>query len=76
MREMAANEAKALQLENGKQSLKETPRSAPRPLDPVEAFATQLSPRSAAWVRAHPEYATNPKLTQKMIAAHNMALLG
>src|ERR1700722_11190517 len=74
MREMAANEAKALQLENGKQSLNEHPRVPQRPLDPVEAFAAQLSPRSAAWVRAHPEYATNPKLTQKMIAAHNMAV--
>ena len=74
MREMAANEARALQLQNGKQSLQEQPRVPQRPLDPVEAFATQLSPRSAAWVRAHPEYATNPKLTQKMIAAHNMAV--
>jgi hypothetical protein len=74
MREMAANEAKALQLQNGKQSLQESPRGPQRPLDPVEAFASQLSPKSAAWVRAHPEYATNPKLTQKMIAAHNMAV--
>jgi hypothetical protein len=73
-RAMAANEARALQLENGKQSLKEAPRQAPRQLDPVEELAQQLSPRSAAWVRAHPEYATSPKLTQKMIAAHNLAM--
>ena len=53
MREMAANEAKALQLQNGKQSLQESPRGPQRPLDPVEAFASQLSPKSAAWVRAH-----------------------
>lgn len=71
---MALNQAKALQLENGKQSLKERPKEQPRPLDPVEALAGQLSPRSAAWVRAHPDYATNQRLTQKMIAAHNLAL--
>jgi len=71
---MALNQAKALQLENGAQSLKERPKDAPRPLDPVEALATQLSPKSAAWVRAHPEFATNQRLTQKMIAAHNLAV--
>lgn len=73
-REMAANEAKLLQLENGAQALKERPKEPPRPLDPVEAFASQLSPRSAAWIRSHPDYVLNPKLQQKMVAAHNMAL--
>lgn len=71
---MALNQAKALQLDNGAQSLKERPKEQPRPLDPVEALAAQLSPRSAAWVRAHPEFATNNRLTQKMIAAHSLAL--
>ena len=71
---MAAEEAKALQLENGKQSLKERPREQQRHLDPVEAFASHLSPKSAAWVRAHPEYVTNPKLQRKMIAAHSLAV--
>lgn len=74
MREMAANEARALQLQNGQQSLKERPKEQPKPLDPVEAFAAQLSPKSAAWVRAHPEYVTNPKLQRKMIAAHSLAV--
>lgn len=73
-RQMAQAEAQILQLQNGAQQLKEKPKDQPRPLDPVEALATQLSPRSAAWVRAHPEYATNPRLTQKMIAAHNLAM--
>lgn len=72
---MALNQAKALQLENGKQSLKERPKEQPRPLDPVEAFIAnaQLGPRPAAWIRAHPEYATNQRMTQKMIAADNVA---
>jgi hypothetical protein len=70
---MALNQAKVLQIENGKQALKETPREAP--LDPVEAFISnaKLGPRPAAWIRAHPEYATNQRLTQKMIAADNVA---
>lgn len=71
---MALNQAKALQLENGAQSLKERSKEAPRPLDPVEAMASQLSPKSAAWVRAHPEFASDARKTQKMIAAHNIAI--
>ena len=50
-------------------------KQAPRPVqhaDPVEQLASQLSGPSAAWVRAHPEYARTPRLTQKMIAAHNL----
>src|SRR6185437_8961761 len=74
MREMAKVEAQILQLKNGEQSLKEKPKEQPRALDPVEAFAAQLSPRSAAWVRAHPEFATNQKLTRKMIRAHEDAV--
>jgi hypothetical protein len=66
---LALNQAKALQIQNGRQALKEEP-----PLDPVEAMASQLSPRSAAWVRAHPDYASNERLKNKMINAHNIAL--
>jgi hypothetical protein len=75
--EMSTNAAKLLQLEQGKQSLEAQPKqSAPQPYvaDPVEAMAAQLSPRSAAWVRAHPEYATDQRLFQKMLAAHNLAV--
>jgi chromosome segregation ATPase len=71
---IADNAAKINSIEAGKQSLKERPKDPPRPLDPVEAFAQRLSPRSAAWVRAHPEYATDPRLNAKMIAAHQMAI--
>jgi hypothetical protein len=75
--EMSANAAKLLQLEQGKQALENQPRQpAPEPYvaDPVEALASQLSPRSANWVRSNPQFATDPRLYQKMIAAHNLAM--
>lgn len=74
---MADNSAKLLQLEQGKQALEQAPKQqAPNPVqsDPVEALAVQLSPRSATWLRAHPEYARNPNLYRKMIAAHELAM--
>lgn len=75
--EMSANAAKLLQLENGRQAMESAPRApeptAP-PADPVEAFASQLSRRSADWVRQHPEFVTDQRLNAKMIAAHNLAV--
>jgi hypothetical protein len=76
-REMSANEAKLLQLENGKQAMENAPRQPEpqmAPLDPVEDFASRLSPRSADWVRRHPEFVRDPRLNAKMIAAHNLAV--
>jgi len=75
--EMSANAAKLLQLEQGKQALENAPRyEAPQPYvaDPVEALASQLSPRSADWVRRNPQFATDARLYSKMIAAHNLAV--
>lgn len=66
-----------MQLENGKnayQAKMEEAKNRPVEVDPVEQLASQLSPRSADWVRSHPEYATNPRLYQKMLAAHNLAM--
>ena len=68
---------KVSRLEEGLQAMQDQQRQVQRQpqqvqSDPVEALASQLTPRSAAWVRAHPEYATNPKLNAKMIAAHNL----
>lgn len=75
---MVENAAKLQQLEQGRKALEKTPDyEVPEPYmpsDPVEALASQLSPRSAAWVRSHPEYATDTKLYQKMLAAHNLAV--
>lgn len=72
--------AKMQDLENGKAAMEAQARQPAQPpqqpqhSDVVEAFASQLTPRSASWVRAHPEYVRNPRLNQKMIAAHQMAL--
>lgn len=75
--EMSANSAKLLQLENGKAAMESAPRQ-PEPvapaIDPVDAFASQLSPRSADWVRKHPEFVRDPAKNRKMIAAHELAV--
>lgn len=74
---ISKNAADLRQLENGKQAL-ETRQKVPPPVqrhsDPVEAFASQLSPRSAEWIRRNPQCVTDPRLHQKMIATHNLAL--
>lgn len=72
---MSVNSAKLLQLENGRQAMQNKPKLAPPVAsDPVEQFASQLSPRSAEWVRKNPQCVTDPRLQQKMIAAHNLAV--
>lgn len=68
-----------MQLEQGKNAYEARMKEPkPEPMqyqqDPVEVLASQLSPRSAKWVREHPEYARNPNLYQKMLAAHNLAM--
>lgn len=78
-RAMSQSMSELSQLESGKVALeaeaKNPRREEPRvENDPVEALATQLSPRSAQWVRSHPEYATDQRLYQKMLAAHNLAV--
>lgn len=49
------------------------PPQQPQYVDEVEALARQLSPKSAAWVRQHPEYATGDK-NKAMIRAHYAAI--
>ena len=72
---MASNSAKLLQLENGKNVMESKPRQTPQyDADPVERMASSLSPRSAKWIRKNPQFATDPRLTQKMVAAHNLAV--
>lgn len=73
-REMAANEHKIQLLADGKKKMEEAPKPRPAPADPVEALASQLTPRSAAWVRSHPEYARDQRMFNQMVAAHNMAV--
>ena len=77
---MSINAAKLLQLENGKAAMEAEPRKrqpvheVQRTVDPIEAFASRLTPRSASWVRRNPQFVTDPRLNQKMIAAHNLAM--
>jgi hypothetical protein len=75
---LSTNAAKLLQLEQGKTALENQPKSvAPeRPIhsDPVEALASQLSPRSADWIRRNPQFARDQNKFQKMIAAHQLAV--
>ena len=76
---MSINAAKLVQLENGRAALEQRianppPKQPEAPLDPVEEVASQLSPRSAAWVRAHPECVRDRKLYMRMIGAHNIAV--
>jgi hypothetical protein len=73
--EMSENAAKLIQLEAGKKALENAPKPTPRaPSDPVEQFASSLSPASAAWVRAHPEFVRDQHKNRQMIAAHELAL--
>jgi hypothetical protein len=65
------------QLTNGLEAMKAKPKVQPLPpqsSDPVEAFAARLTPRSADWVRAHPEFVKDSRLNRKMIAAHELAV--
>ena len=75
---MSLNAAKLLQLQNGKASLEEklaNPQpQQPSTNDPVERVASTLSPRSAAWIRAHPQCITDQRMYQKMVGAHNIAM--
>ena len=74
---MSMNAAKLMQLEAGKQQLESRPRPVyemPANSDPVEAFASQLSPRSAEFIRKNPQCVTDPRLNKIMISAHGLAL--
>lgn len=71
--------AKANVIEQGREAMQNQQKqpAAPQPTyqgDPVDAFASQLTPRSAAWVREHPEFVRDAKLNRKMIAAHELAV--
>jgi hypothetical protein len=73
--EMADNAADIRQLKTGETALKNAPKPMPRaPVDPVEAFCKQLSGPSATWVRAHPEFVTDPHKQRQMLAAHELAI--
>ena len=60
------------EVQRGKQQYETTvKRSA---ADPVEALASQLTPRSAEWIRAHPEAVHDPIMNRKLRRAHEDAI--
>jgi hypothetical protein len=75
---MSMNTSKLMELERGRSHMESAPKyevpPQPRRFDPVEALAEQLSPRSADWVRRNPQCVTDPRMYQKMVAAHNIAM--
>jgi hypothetical protein len=85
-RKMATAEARVQRLNEAKGDLEEAKSAKPvtrvetrpeprqQPTDRVEQFAAQMSPRSAAWIRAHPDCITDSKKNARMMAAHNLAL--
>ena len=80
-RKIAKAEGDLQQLENARLTVEQRqkePRVEGRvaplpPSDPVEAFASQLSPKSSSWIKEHPECVTDPVLNAEMIAAHGRA---
>lgn len=80
-RQMGEATAKRLTLENGLEQLKNAPKPQPAPQpapgNPVEEIAGNLlrggSPRSAQWVRDHPQYVTDPNLNQRLVKAAEFA---
>ena len=81
IQEGIANNAQLIrEAEQEKQKIEQFKKNPPRPQvqqssDPIEAAASQLTPRSADWIRAHPQYVTrNGTVTPEIIAAHNLAV--
>lgn len=79
-RKLARAEATILRYEDAKAELdaqkKAKPAETEKPQsgDPFETYLSRLSPRAQSWMRDHKEYATDPKLHTKLLAAHHVAV--
>ena len=75
--DMSKLAAQQMALENGLDQLKRAPPPQMQAPDPVEEMARNVAqsgaPKSAQWIRAHPEYARDPRLLRRMMAAANLA---
>jgi len=76
---IALNANKLATLENGKVAMENKLKQPVQPIappqtDPVEMLASQLTPRSANWVRTNPDYARDPVKYEAMVRAHNHAM--
>ena len=60
------------EVQRGKQQYEATTKRSAA--DPVEALASQLTPRSAEWIRAHPEAVHDPIMNRKLRRAHEDAI--
>lgn len=72
-REMARGEATLLELDKTLHNLEKAP-ARPAETDRVEQLAGQMPPKSAAWVRAHPDFVRDNNKYAQMLAAHNLAI--
>lgn len=69
--QMVEAQVKLSEMERTKAQLEKAPKPAPSVApDIVEQLASQLSPKSAEWVRAHPEFARDPQKRARMERAH------
>lgn len=72
---MTRNAVDLDKLETGKQNYIHRPKQAEATAnDPVERFVANMSPKSADWIRSHPEYVTNGAKHRQMIDAHTAAV--
>jgi hypothetical protein len=75
---LASARATLIRLDEAKQDLEARQKAPPKPqakpqLDAVEAFAQNRTPKTAAWIRAHPEYVTSERGIRKLTAADAVA---
>src|SRR6185436_7952810 len=82
-RRLARAEANSAKLEDNKiayearfQAIKDNPKPAQQSpqSDPLERMLATMPQPVQVWIRAHPEYVTNPRLNTKMQAVHYDAL--
>jgi hypothetical protein len=72
---MSSNQAKLLQLENGRRDMEVRPKQAPpRPADEIEALAVQVTPASANWLRNNRQHLSDSRAVRKMFRAHEDAV--
>lgn len=65
---------KAQRLKEGKAAIERSIDAAKQSADPVEQYVSQLTPQSAAWIRAHPEVVRDQSKREKLERAHYKAL--
>ena len=75
--QMTTLAAQKIELDKGKAALEAQGRVASRSTpasDLVESYVKNLQPRAAEWIRAHPEYVTDKRKNDAMLAQHYGAL--